>query len=157
MDQKKIGMFIAQCRKEKNMTQAMLAEKLGVTDKSVSRWENGKTMPDLSMYEPLCSALEITVSELLYAEKMDREERAEYSEKSALSLLGARKELEILGVFTEVLIAVGIVITFTLRMLLADNTVHMVTALVCGWFVWGFGLVMRMKVRKALQKMGNGE
>ena len=49
MDQEKIGKFIAELRKEKNMTQEQLAEKMGVTDKSISRWENGKTMPDISM------------------------------------------------------------------------------------------------------------
>ena len=60
MKQEEIGKFIAQCRKEKNLTQAQLAEQLGVTNKSISRWENGKTMMDLSLYEPLCKILDIT-------------------------------------------------------------------------------------------------
>ena len=59
MDQQKIGAFISECRKEKGLTQAQLAEKLGVTDKSVSRWENGRTMPDMSLYEDICGVLGI--------------------------------------------------------------------------------------------------
>ena len=52
MEQDKIGRFIAECRKKQKLTQAQLAEKLGVTSKSISRWENGKTMPDVSLFEP---------------------------------------------------------------------------------------------------------
>ena len=54
MNQEKIGKFIAQCRKEKKMTQSELAEKLNVTDRSVSNWENGRNMPDLSLFKPIC-------------------------------------------------------------------------------------------------------
>ena len=64
MNQEKIGKFIAQCRKEKNMTQEQLAERLGVTNKSISRWENGKTMPDYSILNELCYVLDINVNEL---------------------------------------------------------------------------------------------
>ena len=62
MDQEKIGKFIANCRREKNFTQQELAEKLGVSDRSVSNWENGKNMPDLSLFKPLCEILEITIN-----------------------------------------------------------------------------------------------
>ena len=55
MNQEKIGVFIAKCRKDKNLTQEQLAEKLGVSNKSISRWENGKTMPDYSILKDLCS------------------------------------------------------------------------------------------------------
>ena len=69
MEQDKIGRFIAECRKKQKLTQAQLAEKLGVTSKSISRWENGKTMPDVSLFEPLCKELSISVSELLKGEE----------------------------------------------------------------------------------------
>ena len=59
MDQIKIGKFIAECRKEKGLTQVQLAEQLGTTDKSVSKWENGVCLPDSSQYEPLCNILNI--------------------------------------------------------------------------------------------------
>ena len=65
MDQIKIGKFIAELRKEKKLTQEQLAEKLGVTQKSVSRWETGRNMPDLSILQVLSAELGITVSELL--------------------------------------------------------------------------------------------
>ena len=71
MNQEKIGVFIAKCRKEKKLTQEQLAEKLGVTDKSISRWENGRTMPDISLFEPLCDALNISINELLKGEKIE--------------------------------------------------------------------------------------
>ncbi len=54
MDQIKVGKFIAELRKEKNLTQEELAELLGVSSKSVSRWENGKNLPDAALYQPLC-------------------------------------------------------------------------------------------------------
>lgn len=74
MDQEKIGKFISELRKEKNLTQEQLAEKMGVTDKSISRWENGKTMPDLSMITILAEELNVEVSELLNGRRMTKEE-----------------------------------------------------------------------------------
>lgn len=74
MNQERIGKFISEIRKEKNMTQEQLAEKMGVTDKSISRWENGKTMPDLSMITILAEELNVEVSELLNGRKMTKEE-----------------------------------------------------------------------------------
>lgn len=71
MNQEKIGLFIAKCRREKNMTQEDLAEKLGVSNKSISRWENGKTMMDISLFEPLCNELDISIIELLNGERIN--------------------------------------------------------------------------------------
>lgn len=71
MDQRKIGKFIAYCRKQKNMTQKDFAEKLGITDKTVSRWENGHYLPDISLFEDICRILEIEISELLHGEKIE--------------------------------------------------------------------------------------
>ncbi len=68
MDQKKIGKFIALCRKENGYTQAALAEKLGITDRAVSKWENGKSMPDASIMLELCELLKINADELLTGE-----------------------------------------------------------------------------------------
>ena len=68
MDQTKIGKFIASKRKEHGLTQSQLAEKLGITDKAVSKWETGKSLPDLSLFTPLCSLLDITLNELLLGE-----------------------------------------------------------------------------------------
>ncbi len=65
MNQEKIGKFIAECRKTKKLTQSELAEKLGVTDKSVSNWENGRNMPDLSLFKTLCELLDISINDLI--------------------------------------------------------------------------------------------
>ena len=65
MNQEKIGKFILECRKNKKLTQSELAEKLGVTDKSVSNWENGRNMPDFSLFKSLCEVLEISINELI--------------------------------------------------------------------------------------------
>ena len=71
MNQIKIGNFIAECRKNKNLTQVQLAEKLNVSDRAVSKWENGKAMPDSNIMLNLCSILGINVNELLCGEAID--------------------------------------------------------------------------------------
>ena len=74
MNQEKIGKFIAKCRKDKNITQEKLAEELGVSNRSVSRWENGNTMPDYSILKELCNVLDIDVNEFLSGEKIKKDE-----------------------------------------------------------------------------------
>ena len=69
MDAQKFGAFIAQCRKEKGMTQSDLAAKIMVTDKAVSRWERGKGFPDINLLLPLAEALEVSVFELMHSER----------------------------------------------------------------------------------------
>lgn len=69
MDAQKFGTFIAQCRKEKGMTQSELAAKIMVTDKAVSRWERGKGFPDINLLLPLAEALEVSVFELMHSER----------------------------------------------------------------------------------------
>lgn len=87
MNQEKIGKFIAQCRKEKKMTQSELAEKLGVTDKSIGNWENGRNMPDLSLFKPLCDELEITINDLLSGEKISKERYQEKFEENIVNTI----------------------------------------------------------------------
>lgn len=80
MDQVKIGKFIAQCRNEKNITQEELGEKLGVTNKTISRWENGHYLPDIEMMQLLSKEFSISINELISGEKikdLDYKEKAE--------------------------------------------------------------------------------
>ena len=77
MDQIKIGKFIAECRKKKNLTQAQLAEKLNITDRAISKWETGKAMPDSDIMLVLCSILGINVNELLCGETIDMQQKDE--------------------------------------------------------------------------------
>lgn len=78
MNQEKIGKFIMTCRKKKKLTQSALAEKLGVTDKSISNWENGRNMPDLALFKPLCQILDISINDLISGEEVSQ---ASYQEK----------------------------------------------------------------------------
>lgn len=153
MDKQKIGAFISSCRKKNGLTQAQLAEILGVSDKSISRWENGKTMPDLSLYEPLCQALDIQISELLYAKKMTDNEKNAYGEKSALNIFKTKSELETFGIFTEILFVVGTIITFTLTKILAITILQKIITIICGGFVFGFSIMLRIKIRKAIMEL----
>ncbi|MEG0189751.1 MAG: helix-turn-helix transcriptional regulator, partial [Lachnospiraceae bacterium] len=73
MNQEKIGKFIATCRKEKKLTQFQLAEKLNITNRAISKWETGKSMPDPSIMLELCELLNITVNELLTGERLNME------------------------------------------------------------------------------------
>ncbi|MBQ8431278.1 MAG: helix-turn-helix transcriptional regulator [Clostridia bacterium] len=91
MDQLKIGKFIAEYRKKAKLTQMQLAEKLGITDKAVSKWERGMAMPDSSIMLELCDILGISVNELLSGEKISMENS---NQKNEQLLLDMAKELE---------------------------------------------------------------
>ena len=91
MNQIKIGKFIADCRKKVNLTQMQLAEKLGITDKAVSKWERGIAMPDTSIMLELCDILHISVNELLCGEKISMENNNQKNEELMLAMA---KELE---------------------------------------------------------------
>lgn len=112
MNQEKIGKFISELRKEKNMTQEQLAEKLRVTNKSISRWENGKTMPDLALLKPLSNELGITVNELLSGERIEKEEYQTKSEENILNAIdySNKKINKIIGIVTLIF---GILILIT--------------------------------------------
>ena len=77
MDQERIGKWIALLRKEKKLTQEQLAERLGVSNRSVSRWENGRSMPDFSLLWDIAGELDVTVSELLNGKRMEKEANTE--------------------------------------------------------------------------------
>ena len=91
MNQIKIGEFISSQRKMKNLTQAALAEKLGITDRAVSKWERGKGLPDVSLMLDLCEIFGITVNELLSGEEISMENS---NQKNEQLLLDMAKELE---------------------------------------------------------------
>ncbi len=88
MDQQKIGKFIAECRKEKGLTQAQLAEMLGITNRAVSKWENSKSLPDVSIMTQLCEILGVSVNELLKGEKITAEQYEESAEKNLTQIAG---------------------------------------------------------------------
>lgn len=91
MNQIKIGKFIASCRKEQGMTQANLAEKLGISDRAVSKWETGNAMPDSGIMQDLCELLKINVNELLSGERIMAESYDKWAEEH---LVAMRQEIE---------------------------------------------------------------
>ena len=94
MNQMATGKFISQKRKEKSLTQEQLAEKLGVSNKTVSKWETGKCMPDYSVVKTLCDELEITVAELMDGEKSEEKSVRTYDEEQIMDLLKKMQDLE---------------------------------------------------------------
>lgn len=114
MNQTEIGKFIAKCRKEKELTQAQLAEKLNITDRAVSKWETGKSMPDSSVMLELCGILGITVNELLSGEKVDMES---YEKKADENLIALKRKNEnnmaknrMLAILFSATLLVGIIV-----------------------------------------------
>lgn len=92
MDQIKTGNFIAQMRKEKGLTQIQLADKLFISNKTVSKWETGKGMPEVSLMLPLCEALGINVNELLTGEKISTENYKEKAEENIMNIMREKEE-----------------------------------------------------------------
>ena len=84
MNQVEIGKFIAECRKSKNMTQNQLAEMLNISNKSISKWENGSCLPDPSLYEPLCDILGITINELFAGQRIEKEDYQRMAEVTTI-------------------------------------------------------------------------
>ncbi len=92
MDQIKIGKFIAECRKKQNLTQMQLSEKLNITDRAVSKWETGKSLPDSSIMLELCDILKITVNDLLYGEVVTMENYNKELENNLLEMIRQKEE-----------------------------------------------------------------
>ena len=92
MDQVKIGKFISEKRKACGLTQMQLADKLGITDRAVSKWETGKSLPDASIMLELCSLLGITVNDLLNGEVVSMENYNEKTEKALLEMVKQKEE-----------------------------------------------------------------
>ena len=116
MDQIKIGKFISECRKKQNLTQSQLAEKLYITDRAVSKWENGRAMPDSTLMLELCKILNITVTDLLNGEIVDESSYKDSQENMVLELIKQKEEYdkELLTLENVIgVISVIIVLSFT--------------------------------------------
>ena len=94
MDQMKIGRFIAERRKMKNLTQAQLSEKLNITDRAVSKWENGRSLPDSSIMLELCEILDITVNDLLSGEVVVMEKYDKNLENNLLEIIKEKEKAD---------------------------------------------------------------
>ena len=109
MDQIKIGRFIAECRKKNNMTQMQLAEKLSITDRAVSKWETGKSMPDSSIMLELCDVLKISVNDLLCGEVVTVDNYNERLQENLLEALEQKQRADKRLLTSEIFI--GLLVT----------------------------------------------
>ena len=142
MNQTEIGKFIAKCRKEKKLTQAQLAEKLNITDRAVSKWETGKSMPDSSIMLELCEILGITVNELLSGEEIDMEI---YEKKADENLIALKRKDEnnmtknvILSILFSAALLIGIMVCVICNIAISGNLTWSfipVSSIVFAWVI----------------------
>ena len=139
MDLKKIGRFISSCRKKKSFTQSQLAEQLGITNRAVSKWETGKSLPYPSIMLELCSLLSIDVNELLTGEAMNQDRYKESAENNLICFLRSRKNLFIIRLIGELLTVCGIIIFLGFPDILALNITQEIVMRIMGIFIFGCG------------------
>lgn len=120
MNQEKIGKFIAKKRKQNNLTQQEFAEKLGVTDKTVSRWENGHYLPDISLFNEICIILDIEITELLKGEQISKDINKEEVDKTIMEIVDIssnkikKNKKKIIIICSIILIFIAYIFTFIL-------------------------------------------
>ena len=117
MDQIKIGRFIADERKRKGYTQKQLSEKLGISDKTISKWERGNGFPEVSLLLPLCDELEITVNELLSGERVSEEDYRKKAEVNMVNLVREAQESKKKIILSAMVATLTIVAAFPLFLL----------------------------------------
>lgn len=128
MEQVKIGKFIASKRKEQGLTQLQLAEKLGITDRAISKWETGKSLPDASLMPELCKLLKITINDLLCGEVVSVENYNEKAEKALLEMVKKEEMQNKKLMMYENVIGFGSTLSFLIQVLVAVFFVKNTTA-----------------------------
>lgn len=152
MNQVKVGKFIAECRKNNNLTQKQLAEKLNITDRAISKWENGKSLPDSSIMLELCDILKISVNDLLNGEVVLVDNYKEKSEKLILEMAKQKEDADRRLLFLEIVIGVFSVIVllgFSLVAAIVQMPDWLRAVLVVTGFVLGMiGLMYALKIEQ---------
>ena len=140
MNQTEIGEFIAKCRKEKRLTQAQLAERLNITDRAVSKWETGKSMPDSSIMLELCEILGITVNDLLSGEKISMES---YEKKADENLIALKRKDEnnmtknaVISLLFSATLLIGIMVCLICNIAISGNLTWSLIPISSIVFVW---------------------
>ena len=141
MNQIKIGKFIAKCRKEKKLTQAQLAEKLGITDRAVSKWETGKSMPDSSIMLELCKILGITVNELLGGEEISMESYEKMADENLIALKrkdeNNRTKNMIISILFSAILLIGIMVCLICNIAVSGSLTWSLIPVSSIVFTWG--------------------
>lgn len=150
MNQTEIGKFIARCRKEKNLTQAQLAEKLNITDRAISKWETGKSMPDSSIMLELCEILGITVNELLSGARAGMEGFEKKADENLL-VLKRKDETDRNGIFSLLFsgtLLLGILVCLICNIAISGNLSWSLIPISSMVFAWAITFpIMRMGKR----------
>lgn len=149
MDQIKSGKFIAEIRKEKGLTQKQLAESLGISDKTISKWERGNGMPEVSLMMPLCEVLEISVNELLSGERLTAEQYSGKAEENMMVLIREKGQKESVGIlFSWIGIAAVILFLYLMGTALQVNPGYYFD-LANLFFLLGITIIMLLASRMA--------
>ena len=151
MDQVKIGRFIKQKRKEKKLTQSDLAEKLNVTDRAISKWENGNCMPDSGTITELCKILNVTINDLFSGEVVDMKDSKKRLEENLLEIikLQEQKDKQLLGleIFIGILVSIILFICIFVASFAEIKDIYRILIIVVGFipFIIGMSCCLRIE------------
>lgn len=152
MDQMKIGKFISLKRKEKNITQSELAEKLGMTDRAISKWENGVCLPDANNMLELCRILGITINDLFSGEVVDKMDNEKKLEENLLEMVKWKeqrdKELLLLEIFIGVTVSLIMVACILLASLVNMQDWLRVLLITIGIIPFAIGISYAIRIEQ---------
>ena len=152
MDQVKIGKFVAERRRNVNLTQMQLAEMLNITDRAVSKWETGKSMPDSSIMLELCDILKISVNDLLCGEVVTMDNYNKELENNLLEMINQKEQADKRLLALEIFIGVVVSVVLFILILMA-SFVHMadwlrVILIIIGFIIFAIGITYAMRIEQ---------
>ena len=155
MDRIKMGKFIQELRKAKKLTQQDLADKLGVTDKSIGNWENGRNIPDVSLFKPLCQILDITVNDLISGERIGEDRYQEKLEENIVNTIEYSRERinKNSSIFGHILIVLGQFLTLSSIIIFSFGSIYGFIYAMVGIILFAIGVfhvTYKMNVRKRI-------
>ena len=152
MDQIKIGKFISSKRREKNITQSELAEKLNITDRAISKWENGVCLPDASTMPDLCKILDITINDLFSGKVVDMKENENQLEENLLAMVRLKeqrdKELLVMEIFIGVMISMIMVTCILIASLVSMQDWLRVILIMIGIIPFAIGIFYAIRIEQ---------
>lgn len=152
MDQVKIGNFIKQKRKEKKLTQSELAEKLSVTDRTISKWENGICMPDSGIIAELCKILNITINDLFSGEVVDMKDSEKRLEKNLLEIIKIKeqkdKQLLSLEIFIGILVSIILFVCVFVASYIEIKEIYRLLLIIAGFIPFIIGIAYCLRIEQ---------
>lgn len=150
MDQIRTGKFIAAKRKKKGYTQRQLADQLGISDKTISKWETGNGFPEISLVEPLCACLNITVNELLSGERLSESEYKKKAEKIIVNMIQegeanrrAYRIINMVGILSTIIFIILMIVVSVYGDIIPLTLTIVLTLLGVGEFAAGLAVATR--------------